>query len=63
MMNKQWIIASNNVAERIRELFQLQLKHNLENIEYLDLMGLYETGWIVYPHHHAGHDFGYPRNE
>lgn len=56
-MNKQWIIASNNVAAQMRNW-----DGSLAKFQYLDLIGLYETGWIVYTHSSidANPDFGYP---
>ena len=58
MMNEIWVIASQHIAEQCRDSIR-----SLEKFEYLDIMGLFETGWIVYSHTISGHDFGYPINE
>ncbi|KKM70270.1 hypothetical protein LCGC14_1442420 [marine sediment metagenome] len=61
-MNKQWMIASNNVAAQMRDW-----DGSLARFQYLDLIGLYETSWIVYPHTsdpiRSHREFGYPRQK
>lgn len=57
MMNENWIQASRNIAHRPRS------ERALQRFEYLDIMGLFETGWMVFDHKWGGHEFGYPRNE
>lgn len=55
-MNEIWMIASRSVAHRP------QPNRALERFEYLDIMGLFETGWMVYPHkNNSRFDFGYPK--
>lgn len=55
-MNKRWIQDSQIVAAR----FQSSNEY-LERFEYLDIMGLFETGWMVYNHTIGSNTFGYPR--
>ncbi len=52
--------ASHHIAKRYGETFLFN-DRPLERFEYLDVMGLFETGWIVYNHTRSGHDFGYPK--
>lgn len=54
-MNENWIEASRNIARRSRP------DRDQQRFEYLDIMGLFETGWMVFDHKWGGHDFGYPR--
>lgn len=56
-MNENWIRASHNIARRGG------LKRAPQRFEYLDIMGLFETGWMVFDHAWSGHEFGYPINE
>lgn len=57
MMNENWIQASHNVACRPRRRQPAPLL-----FEYLDIMGLFETGWMIFDHNWLGGDqFGYPR--
>lgn len=60
IVNETWMIASHHIAKRYGETFLFN-DRPLERFEYLDVMGLFETGWIVYNHTRSGHDFGYPR--
>lgn len=54
-MNKRWIEACQRVAN-----VQHRGNRPLERFECLDVMGLFETGWMVYCHPDSGHYFGYP---
>ena len=56
-MNKNWIAASFSVGNHCRNGI---FTRPLELFEYLDVMGLFETSWMVYPHSNTGHRFGYP---
>jgi len=63
IMNKQWIEASHYHANNYRE------KHYKEGCralyEYLDVVGLFETGWITYNFDAYNEDernkYGYPK--
>ena len=57
IVNKTWMDASHHTANRCRCRDSYE---SLVRFEYLDIMGLFETGWIVYPHTTSGRDFGYP---
>ncbi len=62
MMNEAWITASYVVSAQCRETPSIGAC-SLEVFEYLDIMGLFETGWMVFDHKWGGHDYGYPTNE
>ena len=59
-MNENWIRASFRVGNHYRNGTYTR---PLELFEYLDAMGLFETGWMVYHHTSNGNNFGYPKNE
>ena len=54
-MNENWVNASYNIAHRPRP------ERAVQRFEYLDIIGLYETGWMVFDHEWGGSKFGYPR--
>jgi len=57
-MNERWIKASFRSATHCRAgIFTCPL----DLFEYLDMVGLFETGWMIFDHTNAGSDFGYPR--
>ncbi|KKL14451.1 hypothetical protein LCGC14_2515480 [marine sediment metagenome] len=60
-MNKLWIEHSRDEAVSSRE----NLKYNgiaFTRIKYLDIMGLFETCWMVYGCE-SHYRYGYPDNE
>ncbi|KKK55385.1 hypothetical protein LCGC14_3075060 [marine sediment metagenome] len=64
-MNKQWIEDSHLNVERCR--MESWHEDGLDRFEYLDIIGLYETCWMVfdfddYTEHDKGH-YGYPNDE
>ncbi len=65
-MNEQWIEASHYHAGRYRRsFFSLTRKgEHLPTYEYLDVMGMYETGWMVYDFdtydEYERNKYGYP---
>jgi len=69
-MNKQWVQDSHYEANRCRELSGYRVD-DLDIFEYLDMIGLYETCWIIYDFDdYNGSDsdsdrimYGYPSNE
>jgi len=63
IMNKLWIDHGYNTASRCREDL---LNHTivLRRFECLDVIGLFETCWMIYEHHNnRDRDYGYPSNE
>ena len=66
-MNKLWIEDCHDNAKRcLKELWH-EDADGLDRFEYLDMIGLYETCWMVsdfddYTEHDKGH-YGYPNNE
>lgn len=62
-MNKLWVEHGYNTSSRCRKDL---LNHNivLQRFEYLDVIGLFETCWIIYEYHNnKDRNYGYPRNE
>jgi len=45
-MNKLWIEASHSVAKRCQH--NSWIADGLDRYEYLDTIGLFETGWMTY---------------
>ena len=63
-MNKLWIEHSYYDAILRCEDDPLIGIDKLAQFEYLDVMGLYETSWMVYEHEKQAKDeYGYPNNE
>ncbi len=64
-MNKLWIEDSHYHAGRYRRsFFSLTRKgEHLPTYEYLDVIGLFETCWMTYPHDISTTDYGYPGHE
>lgn len=67
LMNKQWIQDSHLSVERCRKESWHEDDDGLDRFEYLDMIGLYETCWMIldfddYTEHDKGH-YGYPSNE
>lgn len=66
-MNKLWIEASHYHARLYRRRFlpDDSKDSRCSIYEYLDVMGLYETGWMVYDfikyHEREKDKYGYPR--
>lgn len=61
-MNKRWIQASHFEADRCRE--NSWIDDGLDRFEYLDTIGLFETGWIIYDfdkYKNERNKYGYPR--
>lgn len=60
-MNKTWIEASHCEANRCRQ--SSWIADGLDKSEYLDTMGLFETGWMIYDFdvHDEKDEYGYPR--
>lgn len=54
-MNKNWIEASRNVAQSCQDS-----EEPLKKYEYLDVMGLFETDWMIFDHLAHLADYGYP---
>jgi len=54
-MNETWIHASHYNAKRNQGR---RGSKYLARFEYLDVMGLFETGWLVF--NHNGTEYGYP---
>lgn len=66
-MNKRWIEDSYLNAIRCRQEFWDVIDDGLDRFEYFDMIGLYETCWVVFDfddmtEHDKGH-YGYPNNE
>ncbi len=53
------MIASCNVAGTVRTYGD---NISLDEYEYLDVMGLFETGWMVFDHLNHPANYGYPRD-
>jgi len=66
-MNKQWIEASHYHANHYRRVFSLGKEGGRPpTYEYLDVIGLFETGWIIYDfdkYNDERDKYGYPGNE
>ena len=63
-MNKSWIEASHYEANRCRQ--SSWIADGLDKYEYLDAMGLFETGWMTYnfdTYDEEKDKYGYPGNE
>ncbi len=63
-MNKQWIEASHYHARLYREPAPFSGDKRYYIFEYLDVMGLFETSWMVYDfdkYERERSKFGYPR--
>lgn len=65
-MNNQWIRDCHIDAARYRKESWWEVD-GLDVFEYLDMIGLYETCWIIndfddYTEHDKGH-YGYPSDE
>lgn len=58
-MNKLWIEHSHNDAIA----FQEDRLVNKDRTARLDIMGLFETCWMIYPHDISIIDYGYPGHE
>jgi len=65
-MNEEWIKASHYHAAHFRTTFlpggEEYIRYPL--YEYLDVMGMYETGWIIYDfdkYKNERSKYGYPR--
>ncbi len=60
-MNKQWIEDSYLSTTHGRD------EDDLDRFEYLDMIGLYETCWMIYDFddytEHDKNHYGYPSNE
>ena len=66
LMNKLWINHSYYSAECCLDDFLDNNNTNLEQFEHLDVMGLFETSWMIYPYHNDQinkNHYGYPGNE
>jgi len=61
-MNKLWIEHGYNTVSRCRKELSNQTIV-LRGFEYLDVIGLFETSWMIYPHHNNfnPNNYGYPR--
>ncbi len=53
-MNNIWIYASLFIATQPSTSID-----NLDHSIYLDKIGLYETGWMIFEYHNL-HNYGYP---
>lgn len=64
-MNKLWVEHSHDSAECCREdLLDNYSVDFLEKFEYLDVIGLFETSWMIYDHRPAADGaYGYPSDE
>ena len=64
-MNKEWIEASHYHAHRYRRNFlHYGEEHSLPIYEYLDAIGLFETGWMIYDfdkYENESSKYEYPR--
>jgi len=56
-MNKRWIEHSHLSADH----YDVTNNPNLKQVRELDMMGLFETSWMIYKH--PGNIYGYPNNE
>ena len=66
VMNNLWIEDSHYEANRCRKRISHDID-TLDKFEYLDMMGLFETCWMIhdfddYTEHDKNH-YGYPSNE
>ena len=60
-MNKQWVQDSHYEANRCRKLSGYRVD-DLDIYEYLDIIGLFETGWMITDHRlFRKGQYGYPR--
>lgn len=60
-MNKLWIEASHYEAKRCRQ--NSWIAYGLDKYEYLDTIGLFETGWMTYDFDEYDEEkdkYGYP---
>lgn len=58
MMNKQWIEASYIIGDIHR------IEHGIiTKVSYLDILGLFESSWMIFEYTNRDHEieFGYPR--
>ena len=61
-MNNHWIDASHESAENYKENLSGLLKsEKMYLVRVLDIIGLFETGWLVFEH--VDTRFGYPHYE
>jgi len=59
-MNKLWIEASHYEAKCYRR--NSRIADGLDRYEYLDIIGLFETGWMITDHRlFRKGQYGYPR--
>jgi len=59
-MNNKWIDASHESSENYKSNLS-GLNEEMYLMRVLDIVGLFETGWIVF--NHIDDRFGYPYNE
>lgn len=60
-MNEKWIKISYEWADRYRDGVSMDC---ISNLDYLDILGLYETCWLSYEFDEEDKPvFGYPNNE
>jgi len=54
-MNKAWVQASHESIYH----YDIHDNPNLKHVRELDIVGLYETSWMIF--HHPGKIYGYPK--
>lgn len=59
VMNKLWVKHSHNDATT----FRADRLVNKDRIARLQVIGLFETYWMIYKHHKKRPEYGYPNNE
>lgn len=65
-MNELWIEHSHYSSNCCLEDFLDNHNTDLEQFEHLDVMGLFETSWMIYPYHNDqenNNSYGYPDYE
>jgi len=64
-MNKLWIKHSHHEAITHRNEGPPFDSDHFVGYEYLDMMGLFETSWMIYEYHGSedDHEYGYPGYE
>ena len=60
-MNERWIEDSHDNAKCCREVVLNCGSVGLEKFECLDIVGLFETSWMIYQCHEGENKYGYPR--
>ena len=62
-MNNLWIGHSHESAEYVRDDFLDNSVDDLKWFEYLDVIGCFETSWMIYEFHPNKIEYGYPNEQ